>query len=177
MAEVLRTATERAPEMSKTRRFAAPRWAFAVLAAAAVVVAAFLAWDNARLRGRIQRAQTQSDQAPSISATPQLTTVALVLLPPRRGAEQLPELMVPRGTDRAAFDLHLEADDFPSYQVALVKSGAILWRSGELKSEGKKVPIAVPAALFETGNYILALSAGGSKAEPIANYAFRVSVK
>jgi hypothetical protein len=187
-AEALRTVTEREPAKPLARWFQMPRWAFAGLAAASVLVAGFLAWDDAQLRDRVRQARMdqrelrgQLDQAHATPSAPGpiLNTVAFVLLPPRRGAERPPELAVPRATDRARFDLQLEADDFPAYQVALRRTSAaeVLWRSGELKSDGNKVTITVPGNLLEPGNYILELSSARPNGEPIGNYVFRVIVK
>ena len=170
------------------RRPLIPRWAVAASIAAAFVVG-FLAYDDMRLRTVVEdsrrappkQASSQEPPTPAGEST-QAGIVAMVLRPPVRGATALPELALPRGADRARFDLELEADDFGSYRVELKNSSGqrTLWRSETIQAHAaharRVVSIVLPAGLLEPGAYILAVSAADG-AEPIANYPFRVAAQ
>jgi hypothetical protein len=104
----------------------------------------------------------------------------MALTPPFRSAAAVPELSLPRGTTSARFDLELDADDFGSYRVELRNASGTrtLWRSEALQAHPagtrRGVSVAIPAGLLEPETYILAVSAAGPDAAPVANYAFRV---
>ena len=187
-AEALREREGREPLVRPRARWfalplAKPRWAFAGLAAAALVLAAFLVLENARLRERVNEARSASAVHEPSDGTRAVETPAFLLVPPRRGAEPVPEFTVPKGAERAAFDLQLEPNDFAMYQVAMKRPGERqdLWRSGELQARAagarKVVRVVAPAELLESGTYVLELSSAGPKAELIANYTFRMVVQ
>lgn len=155
-----------------TAPMAMPRWGLGGALAATLLIAGILVYDNARLRDRVHQAEANFAVAPQERAP----LVALVLTPPVRGGGPTPSLAVPSGADRAAFVVKLEADDFSVYQAALKDAAGsrTLWRSGELKSSGAALSVAVPASLLAAGDYILALSSAGPNSESIANYPFKV---
>ncbi len=111
-----------------------------------------------------------------------VATVALVLLPQTRSIGPVPTLVMPAGTDQLGFELRLEANDFPSYQVGLRDPAVntVIWRSGWIaaKSSGgqSSVRVGVPARALKPQHYSLDLSgrrpAGGS--EVVGSYAFEI---
>jgi hypothetical protein len=183
LAETLMALVAREP--APVRRWLAiplmlPRWGLAAAVVVALLTTTYLVYDNVRLRERVLQAERPRTPQLPIRAKPapsSATTAAIVLLPPRRGAAPIPELALNRGVDRATFELKLEAEDFPTYRVALKREagGQRLWNSGELKASEGKVPVTLPASLLEAGTYILELSSSGAGSEVIADYTFRVT--
>jgi hypothetical protein len=124
------------------------RWGFTLAAAAIVLIAAYVSFDNLRLRRQANDARGQraaidqreqqlekelDDQraASAMSAKEmenlrqsqttieQLKTVSLLLPPPTRSAIRPPTITLEPGTDLAVLVLTLESDDFPQYRAAL----------------------------------------------------------
>jgi cell division protein FtsB len=148
-----RTAEERAPAREPDvprRRF---HWGLALAATAIIAAAAYLGFDNWRLRRQIHDAQAQhaalgereqqlqkdleaqrlanTESAKEIERLrqsqtniEQLKTVFLFLPPPTRGAARPPSIILPAGTDLAVLTLALEAEDFPQYRATLKDSTA-----------------------------------------------------
>jgi hypothetical protein len=115
------------------------------------------------------------------TATRALTT-ALVLLPQTRAVGPIATLEIPTGTDRVAFELRLESNDFPRYEVALKDpaTSRIVWRSGRSAAKSPagepSVPVIVPAAVLKPQHYSLELigrSAAGA-AEVVGSYTVRI---
>lgn len=115
----------------------------------------------------------------------QLKTFSALLLPPTRGAGQIPTLSVPQGTSLVVLLLTLEADDFSAYRVVLKNPGAnqTVWHSTNLQAlssgENKTVSVSFPARLLGQQNYILELSgiAANGRAELIGGYPIRITTK
>jgi len=89
---------------------------------------------------------------------------------------------VPPGTDRALFELRLESNDFPTYQVALKDpaTNRILWQSVQLTiaspNDQPRLNISVPANLLRPQHYsfeVTGRTAAGS-AEIIGSYAVQI---
>jgi hypothetical protein len=125
--------------------------------------------------------QAPASQPDSVSR-PLTTTLALVLLPQTRAIGQIPTLAIPPGTDRALFDLRLESNDFPTYQVALKDpaTNRILWQSVQLTiaspNDQPRLNISVPANLLRPQHYsfeVTGRTAAGS-AEIIGSYAVQI---
>lgn len=124
------------------------RWGFALATAAVILVAAYVAFDNARLRRQVNDARSENivsdqrlqqldkeladQQAANAAATreierlrqsqpsvEQLKTIAVLLPPPARGLSRPPTIAVQPGTDLAVLVLTLESDDFPQYRAEL----------------------------------------------------------
>jgi hypothetical protein len=156
-----------------------PRWALAC-AALILIALGYLAYNSMQI---LQR-PLEGTQVPAASkerpAAPPLA--AFVLAPPRRGAGQVTEFVFPRGIDRVAFELQLEDREFPSYQATLrdPASGGAVWRSADLTphASGDRfvVSIEVPANLFGPRTYHIELASAGPRAEPVANYPFKVTL-
>lgn len=127
------------------RRF---RWGFALAAAAVMLVAAYVSFDNWRLRRQIDDRRSQQaafdqrerelqkqleDQRSanaeaakeierlrgSQTSLAQLTTISVLLPPPTRGASRPPTITLQPGTNLAVLILTLEADSFPQYRAEL----------------------------------------------------------
>jgi hypothetical protein len=109
-------------------------------------------------------------------------TVALVLLPQTRSIGPVPTLVMPAVTDQLGFELRLEANDFPSYQVGLRDPAVntVIWRSGWIAARSSagqsSVRVGVPARALKPQHYSLDLSgrrpAGGT--EVVGSYAFEI---
>jgi len=121
----------------------------------------------------------------SVPVTESLKTITVLLLPPTRGAGQIPTVSVTPGTDRVTLRLQLEGDDFPSYQVALREPAVnrIIWSSPRLRArlegQAKAISVSLSAGLLKQQNYIVELTGiptRGSK-ELLTGYVFRVVLK
>jgi hypothetical protein len=116
------------------------------------------------------------------AALPSLTT-ALVLLPQTRAVGPIASLTLPAGTDRVSFELRLESNEFPRYEVALKDpaTSQIVWRSGRLTStlrgNDPAVIVLVPASVLKPQHYSLELigrrAAGAS--EVVGSYTVRIA--
>lgn len=111
-----------------------------------------------------------------------LATIALVLLPQTRAVGQIPTLVVPSGTDRVTFELLVESNRFPRYQVAIKDpaTSEIVWRSGPLTADTRAdqpaVSIIVPARVLKPQHYSLELAGQGTDdgAQVVGSYAVRI---
>ena len=111
-----------------------------------------------------------------------VSVAAFVLSPQLRGGAKIADLSLPGGTTRVDLRLELEANDFPQYHVALkaLKTGQIVWHSGELKAETKgqdsTVRISLPANLLKHEAYLLEITGSQPKgaAEFVSSYVFRI---
>jgi hypothetical protein len=136
-----------------------------------------------RVRASMAALAQQSARPPDRAgaASQALTTIALVLLPQTRAVGPIASLTVPPGTDRVAFELRLESNRFPRYQVALKDPATnnVVWRSGRLAATSGDQPavtIIVPASVLKPQHYSLELigqSAAGS-AQAVGSYAVLV---
>jgi hypothetical protein len=180
-----------------------PRWAFACFAAAAVMVAGFLIYNQQQLQMQMSRLQTSQSElqawerqlrsdlareSPAGTRTTEppaatLTTLAVLLTPPTRSAAPAKIVKLAPGTARLAIDLQLEGDDFPSYRVTLKETagGRVVYRSDDMKSHQAGghpvVTVNLAAEVFQSRRYLAELSSGGQGTEPIANYPFEVQEK
>jgi hypothetical protein len=109
-------------------------------------------------------------------------TIALVMLPQTRSIGPVPTLAIPAGTDRVGFELRLESNDFPRYQVGLRDPAVnrIAWRSGWMAARSSagqpSVQVAVPAGVLKPQHYSLDLSGAGPAGRPevVGSYAFEI---
>jgi len=109
-------------------------------------------------------------------------TVALVLFPQTRSIGPVPTLAMPVGTEQLGFELRLESNDFPSYQVGLRDPAVntVIWRSGWIapkSSAGQSsVRVGVPARALKPQHYSLDLSGRGTagSTEVVGSYAFEL---
>ncbi|HJR61013.1 MAG TPA: hypothetical protein VJ813_16500 [Vicinamibacterales bacterium] len=189
-----------------------PQWALAAAALVAAVAVGYFALENRRLREQVSRSaaaraageqtaqslRTELEQERSASAaarseherlrgsvpSARSSIQALVLLPLRRGAGEVPTVLVQRGTGQLPLRLRLEGDAFPRYEAALRDpAGRSVWRSGpiEARPQGTDQTLAVdvPAALLRSANYTVELAGmrRTAAAEFVTSYAFRVVVE
>jgi hypothetical protein len=186
------------------------QWSLAAAAMAFLAIAGYLLSENVRLKrqlldvragleGRQQQLEQQLRQEQSANAetvreldrvrqsparlqgTPPLLA-SFVLLPPTRGATELPTLSIPRGAGAVAVQVNLETDDFPSYRATLraPATGQIVWRSANLQAFGvtgsKALSITLGVDLLTPRTYQLEVSGIPTRgaAESAGNYPFRV---
>jgi hypothetical protein len=117
----------------------------------------------------------------STPAARALKTIAVLLLPPTRGLNQIASVSIPPATDRVTLRLQLESDDFPIYRAALKDpaSGQTVWSGGDLKarSEGQKriVSLSVPATVLKQQNYSVELTGVPEQgaSEILSSYVFK----
>ena len=117
--------------------------------------------------------------------TAALPMPAFVLLPQTRATAPVSTIAVPSGAGVVTFDLRLDANDFPRYQVALKDpaTNLIVWRSDILApNPGRRPPtisVAIPANVMKPQHYALELTgrsaAGGL--ESIGNYGFQIEAR
>ena len=112
---------------------------------------------------------------------PARTTAALVLLPQTRSVGTVAELSLPPGTDRVAFDLRLESNRFPRYQVVVKDpaSGEPVWRSGELIARAiddqATVSGVLPADLLTLQHYSIEVTGrADGESEFVGSYAVQI---
>jgi hypothetical protein len=169
---------------------------FAAAAALMLLAGGFLLRENLRLQNQVAQARAQELQRQidaqraavkaRVEAGPparELKTVSFVLMAEARGPGGIATVSVPPGTDRVAFQLELEADDFPVYQVALKDpaTGRILWRSGRLKAtsqgETKVLSVTLAADLLRPQNYTFELTGTPARGAPevVSSYSFRAT--
>ena len=111
-----------------------------------------------------------------------LRTIAVLLLPPTRGASQITDISVPPGTERVTLRLQLESNDFRVYRVVLKEpaSNQIVWRSAKLRAklegEATTISISLPAALLKQQNYVVELTGVPARGtgEFVSSYPFKV---
>jgi hypothetical protein len=190
------------------------QWGFAGGAVAMLFAASYLLLENARLRKqrveaqgfhatagqreqelqrqlndqRVANAEMAKEMDGLRESQPnldQLKTLSAVLLPPTRGAGQIPTLLVPPRTSLVVLVLALETDDFPAYRVGLRDPAAnqILWHSTSLQptsgAENKLISISFPARLLRSQNYVIELSGVSEKgaAELATSYTFHAEIR
>jgi hypothetical protein len=131
-------------------------------------------------------AAAQRDQSapagPTASAATVRPAVAIVLLPQTRSVGPVPTVAVPATAERVAFQLRLEANDFPVYQAALKDPGTnrIVWRSAQLSAQSRDaatiVSISVPASTLASQHYSLELTGihGSERTDVVGSYVFQV---
>ncbi len=118
----------------------------------------------------------------SSSAASIVTTEAIALAPDTRAVGTVVSVKVPEAADRVAFDLQLEANEFPRYQATLKDPGTdrAIWRSGWVASGAKRdapiVSVAVPARMLKTQHYTFELTGrnDANRTDLVASYVFEV---
>jgi hypothetical protein len=132
---------------------------------------------NATTVQELERAR----QAPA--DTPDAPLIALVLLPQTRSLGPMPTVAVPSATGRLGFELRLESNDFPMYQVGLKDPAVnkIVWRSEWIAARASSgqpaVSLSVPRRLLKPQHYSLDLTGrrANGAAEVVGSYAFEIA--
>ena len=124
---------------------------------------------------------TELDQVRAAQPATPTAPVALVLLPQARDVGPLPAIALESGSGIVAFDLTLEAVDFPRYEAALKDpaTGRIVWRSGVLTPRSTRpatIAVAVPASVLKPQHYSFDLSGrnAGGAVDIVGSYAFQI---
>jgi hypothetical protein len=107
--------------------------------------------------------------------------VALVLLPQARDVGPVPAIALESGSGIVAFDLTLEAVDFPRYEVVLKDpaTSRAVWRSGVLTPRSTRpatIAVTVPASVLKPQHYSFDLSGrnAGGAVDIVGSYAFQI---
>lgn len=185
-------------------------WSLAAAATVLLAVAGYLISDNVALRrqlldaragleGRQQQLEQQlrRDQEANAETARELDRVrqslaqlqgatplvaSFVLLPPTRGATELPTLSILRSARTVAVQVNLESDDFPAYRLTFrdPAAGQVIWRSPTLQASGapasRALSITLSADLLKPRTYTLEVSGIPARgaAESVGVYPFRV---
>lgn len=106
---------------------------------------------------------------------------ALVLTPPIRSAASIKELVLDRSTQKFTISLTLPEQErlHKTYRASIFNLlGNIIWQSTRLiVTRDGKLTLTLPAALFESGDYMLAIDGEGSNGETyvLERYYFKVN--
>jgi hypothetical protein len=109
--------------------------------------------------------------------------VAVVLFPPTRAVAPIPTLALPPDAESIGFELRLESNDFPRYQVGLKDPATsnILWRTdwipARVSGDQASVFVVVPATLLGPQHYVLDLTGRGAdgRLEVMGSYTVRIA--
>ncbi|HEY2615158.1 MAG TPA: hypothetical protein VGI42_05575 [Chthoniobacterales bacterium] len=107
---------------------------------------------------------------------------SFVLAPPLRGSAQVPTLPIPKKSGEVAIQLELEANDYPTYLVALLEQpdNRSLWSSAKVSAKttgtGQALNISFPAALLKGRTYVLQVRGIPANGEPeiVGDYPFKL---
>ncbi|HEY2908164.1 MAG TPA: hypothetical protein VGJ29_19825 [Vicinamibacterales bacterium] len=139
--------------------------------------------DAARALERARQSIAQAQESTRQSEPPNRTVIAsLVLMPPVRGGGAPRTLPLSQRAGDVAVRLTLDADEFPSYRVALrdAVAGQVVWRSGSLRpvpdADMKALSFTVGAESLQPRTYVFEVSGVRARAaaESVANYPFKV---
>jgi hypothetical protein len=119
-------------------------------------------------------ALTRLQRSPAVPDGPQtLPAIAVVLLPQARSAAgPIPAVTVGRQAHEVTFELQLDSNDFPGYQVAVKDfASQTVWRSDRLtavtRADHAAVTVAIPADVLKPQYYAIELlgqnAAGGTQ--------------
>jgi hypothetical protein len=146
------------------------------LIAAAVVVATVVGL-LFTLRKDHNAVETRATPPISAPSTPPIVFSVLLTPGATRGGGEIKRLAIPPGTDLVQLQLDLEGDRHPSYTATLkTTSGTQVWEQAGLNAQPDgSVRCRVPAGIFKSGSYELALAAAsGRSPEVVAYYYFQV---
>jgi hypothetical protein len=141
---------------------------------------------NAQTARQLAQVREALAQRPDAAATKQpagRTVIAsFVLLPPRRGAGDIPTLAIPPGTQAVTLQVNLESDDFPIYRVELKdpRTAQTIWRSANLRSArgdgARSLSITLDAGVLKPQTYTVDVTGVPARGAPesVGSYPFRV---
>ena len=133
---------------------------------------------NRNVESELERVRESSAPAPQQDAP----RIALVLLPQTRSLGPVPTLAVPPGAARIGFELQLESNDYPRYQVGLrdPATNTTVWRSGWVVAKSSagvsSVVVALPSEFLKAQHYTFDLAGRGTAggAEVVGSYTFEI---
>jgi hypothetical protein len=132
---------------------------------------------NSGTMTELDRIRAAQPAAPITPTAP----VALVLLPQARDVGPVPAIALESGSGIVAFDLTLEAVDFPRYEVVLKDpaTSRAVWRSGVLTPRPTRpatIAVTVPASVLKPQHYSFDLSGrnAGGAVDIVGSYAFQI---
>jgi hypothetical protein len=129
------------------------------------------------LRKEHNAVETRVTPSPIAQPSPAPVVFSFLLTPgATRGTEQIKRLTIPSGTELVQLQLDLEGDRHPRYSATLkTTSGAQVWEQAGLNPQPDgSILCRVPAAVFKSGSYELALTAtSGRSPEVVAYYYFQ----
>jgi anti-sigma factor RsiW len=164
--------------------------------AAALIIVAFLVWQNYRLRVQVGQLQSQQRQAsnslpgqqaaiasPAGKQQTQIISVALSpgLLRDSGSSNALAAVRIDSTSSVVLLVLNLERDKHSQYDLVLqTAEGRVIERINGISSKPdasglRNIALAVPSDLLATGDYIVRITVpGGSHSEVVDSYAFSI---
>lgn len=170
------------------RRHTLPSW-LVVAAALWLVVCGALLFHVVQVQNEPRLAPKEAsapplERDPEAAFAPRTATApvtALVLAPQTRAIDPVPEVTILPGAGHAAFELRLDSNEFPRYEIELKDpaSNRIVWRSGPaaatVREQTTALSVLVPARVLKPQHYSLTvLGARAKSAEVVGSYTFRV---
>ena len=159
-----------APAAAVSRESAMPlSWRLVVAAALWLMVCGALLFhfvqvqNEPRLAPKVASAPPleRDPEAASAPRTATAPVTALVLAPQTRAIDPVPEVTLLPGADHAAFELRLDSNEFPRYEIELKDpaSNRIVWRSGPaaatVTGQTTALSVLVPARVLKPQHYSL----------------------
>jgi hypothetical protein len=149
----------------RRRNASVRRFLLAAAASIVIITGAILAW-RSRTVGPVDVATTAATAStgirPAIAPTAPAVAVATleIALVGTRGDGQPPHLVLSPGTSEIALGIRINAADrFPSYRVVIRNSeGSTVWSGPAPLASPGRLAIQIPASLFASGYYELAVS-------------------
>ena len=144
---------------------------------------------NAETARELAQVREALAQRPGAAAPNQPAGTAViasfVLLPPRRGAGDLPTIAIPPGTQAVTLQVDLESDDFPIYRAELKDpaTAQVIWRSANLRAArgdgARSLSITLDASVLKPRTYTVDVTGVPARGAPqsIGSYPFKVVVK
>jgi hypothetical protein len=142
--------------------------------------------ETARELAQIREALAQRASATAANPPASRTVIAsFVLLPPTRGAGDLPTIAIPPGTQAVTLHVDLESEDFPVYRAELKDTGTerIIWRGDNLRAAprdgARSLSLTLDGNVLKRQTYTLDVIGVPPRGAPesVGSYPFRVVVK
>jgi hypothetical protein len=142
--------------------------------------------ETARELAQIREALAQRASATAANPPATRTVIAsFVLLPPTRGAGDLPTIAIPPGTQAVTLRVDLESEDFPVYRAELKDTGTerIIWRGDNLRAAprdgARSLSLTLDGNVLKRQTYTLDVIGVPPRGAPesVGSYPFRVVVK
>jgi hypothetical protein len=137
--------------------------------------------ERQRLEGELERersARAGLEKDLAQARQPQTNTPILSLSPERSagGAEPTHQIRLPATPGWIVLSLELDAPEFETYQVTLLRAGQEIWRGNGLEpNETDSLSVSLPTALLNPGDYVVRVEGApaGGRPGPVAQFTFR----